>query len=175
MATSFSILAPLQSYLNQQGAILAGGRIDFFLAGTSTATDVFGDEALTVNNGSSVALDAAGYPSVQIWGDATKEYKARLYDADGVLQDEADYLRVEGDTFPSGTDGQFLGLSGGVPTFQTIIQVPSPSGHADKYLTNDGTTVLWVEPGDGCRRVWSRTRPSPLRPPPTSTCRPGFR
>lgn len=142
---SFQILAPLQTYFNQQGELLAGGRIDFTLAGTTTATSVYGDPALAVNNGSSITLNASGFPDVEVFGDADISYRARMYDADGVLQNDQDNIQPStgGFSLPAGTDGQFLGLTAGVPDFQTIRQVPDPTGHSGKVLGNDGTTLLW--------------------------------
>lgn len=150
---SFQILSPLRPYFNQQGQIAAGGNLKFYEAGTTTLRSVYGDRALTVNNGSTVTLDAAGYPTAEIWGDAALAYKVRLYDVDNVLQDEQDWIEVDGDTFPTGTDGQFLGLSGGNPTYQTIRQVPDPTGHANKFLTTDGTTLSFAEINAGVKGV----------------------
>lgn len=145
---AFQIVSPLRPYFTQTGEIAAGGYLAFYEAGTATPTDTFGDLALTVNNGVTVTLDAAGFPNAEIWGDAALSFKVRLYDTDDVLIDEQDNVSADGDIFPSGTDGQFLGLAAGVPTFQTIRQVPDPTGHASKYLTNDGTTISWVEPAE---------------------------
>lgn len=44
-----------------------------------------------------------------------------------------------------GTEGQFLSVSSGAPTWTTIQTLPSQSTHSGKYLTTNGTLASWSQ------------------------------
>src|SRR5690242_18320803 len=73
---SFRVLDPFQTFFNLSSTgPAAGGRVDFFDAGTTTPRAVYADPDLGVSNGSTIALDAAGRLSVDCWGQGA--YRAR--------------------------------------------------------------------------------------------------
>lgn len=136
---------PLRLFTDSLGAPLAGGMVEFLETGTTDAKSVYSDEALSVNLGNTVTLDAAGFLPSDVWGSGT--YRVRVYDADSVLVDEADPI-----TDPAGADtslpsmsghsGEFLTNNGSIASWTSIRQTPDPTGHTDKYLKSDGTA--WV-------------------------------
>ena len=143
---SFRILNQSPAYLNTAGQPLAGGELRFYTTGTTTPKNVYGDAALTINNGSTVTLDSSGRANVDVWGDG--EYRVRLYDSLGVQIWQRDNVRevtAAGATIPSmvGKAGQFLTNDGSVTLWQAIRQLPDPTGHAGKVLGTDGTVFLW--------------------------------
>ena len=148
--TAFRILNQFPVFFTNDGAVAAGGSLKFYDSGTTTARDVYGDIGLTVNNGSTITLDASGRPSAggaitAIWGSGN--YRVRLYDSGGVLQAEADDVQLPGGsslTIPTLVDGDFLTTDGSVLIWQSIRQVPDPTGQANKVLSNDGTNLLWI-------------------------------
>ena len=145
MPIPFRILDNRPVYFDQLGRPASGGRLDFFDAGTLTPKAVYADPSLTVSNGPSVTLDSAGRTEVDTWGDGA--YKVRLYDAAGVLQSEADDVQVPGGTsqqIPPLEAGKFLTTDGALLLWDTIIQVPDPTGQNGKVLQSDGANAVWV-------------------------------
>jgi hypothetical protein len=75
---------PIQ-FVDASGVPLVGGSLEFYLAGTSTATDLFSDDAGT-SIGTSIDLNALGYPEsggnlVFLFRDQSKALKIVLKDA----------------------------------------------------------------------------------------------
>lgn len=96
-------------------AVVAGGSIEFYLAGTNTSTNVYSDAGLTTSLGSTVYLDSGGHP-VASQGSSTKVLvytgadliKIVVKDADGVTLATYDNVRCAQDTSAisgSGVDG----------------------------------------------------------------------
>lgn len=150
---AFRLFDQLRTFYGLSGQLLAGGYLSFYEAGTTTPANVYGDQDLSVNNGSTVALDASGRPNVDVWGDAATAYKVALYDADDVKQGEIDNLEVPGgagQTIPVPDPGEFLTGDGTNFIAAAIREVPDPTGSADKILSTDGTDLQWVaKPADG--------------------------
>ena len=73
-----------QQFFDNLGNPLVSGTLYAYLAGTSTATNMFSDNAGTVA-GTSVVLDSRGEPTTfkLIWIDSTKNYKFVLKDSTG--------------------------------------------------------------------------------------------
>jgi len=131
---------------NYAGLPLAGGSLSFYATGTTTPKDVYSDASKTANNGATVALDSSGQSSVDVWGDGA--YRVRLYDADGVLQSEADDVEIPGGTgttIPTLSADKFLTNDGAVLSWSAISQVPDPTGSAGKILGNDGANFIWQD------------------------------
>lgn len=146
MAAAFRLFSELETFYGQSGQLLAGGYLKFYTAGTTTPKNVYGEEALSTNNGSTVDLDSSGRPSVDVWGSGS--YFVELYDADDVKQGEADDVQVPGGeatALPALSAGKFLTNDGSVMSWATIRQVPDPTGSASKVLGTDGTALIWQE------------------------------
>jgi hypothetical protein len=150
---SFRIVDQLRTFYGLSGQLLAGGSLVFYTAGTTTPANVYGEPALTTNNGSTIDLDSSGRPDVDIWADTDNAFKMRLYDADDVLQGEIDNLEVPGgagQTIPVPDSGELLTGDGTNFAVATIREVPDPAGNADKILSTDGTDLSWIaKPADG--------------------------
>lgn len=143
---SFRILDQNPVYFDSEGQPVAGGELRFYDSGTTTPKAVFADPALTVNNGSTVGLDATGRANVETWGDGN--YRVRLYDALGVQIWEKDDVQQSGgagSSLPALVAGKFLSNDGAVPSWQIILQLPDPTGSAGRFLTNDGTIPTWAQ------------------------------
>ncbi len=143
---SFRILDQNPVYIDSEGNPVADGELRFYESGTTTPKSVYGGPSLAPNNGSTVALDATGRASVDVWGDGN--YRVRLYDALGVQLWERDNVQQSGgssSSLPSLVAGSFLSNDGAVLSWQSIKQVPDPTGSAGRYLTTDGTNWSWVQ------------------------------
>lgn len=141
---AFRILDQNPAYLGLLGLIAAGGTLNFYDAGTTTPKDVFGDEALTVNNGPVLVLGPDGRAQVDVWGDGA--YRVRLYDANATLIWDRDDVEIPGGTgtsIPSLQAGKYLTNDGALLLWQAIIQVPDPTGQSGKILGTDGVNPLW--------------------------------
>lgn len=150
---AFRLYSQLQTFYGNDGTLLAGGSLSFYAAGTTTPQNVYGEKALTTNNGATVALDASGRLVNEVWGDTDDGYFVELYNAAAVKQGEEDNVEVPGgagQTVPVPSPGEFLTGDGTNFAVATIRQVPDPTGQSTKILGNDGTATLWVaKPADG--------------------------
>jgi hypothetical protein len=156
---SFRLVDKTRTFFGNQAQLLAGGSLVFYNAGTTTPQDVYGDEALTVNNGNTVGLDSSGRPSVDVWADTTDAYFMEIYDAASVKQGELDNMKVPGgagQTIPVPNDGEYLSGDG-----TNILAVsldgkllPDMAGNANKILGTDGSLASWIaKPADGAAGV----------------------
>lgn len=71
---------PQPRYVNKNGKALAGGKLNFYSAGTVTRRNTYSDSAFTIPNTNPVILDAEGRPEVNIFLDGV--YKVVLTDSD---------------------------------------------------------------------------------------------
>lgn len=167
MAAAFRLFSELDTFYGQSGQLLAGGYLTFCEAGTTTPKDVYGEEALSTNNGSTVALDSSGRPSVDVWGSGA--YFVEVFDADDVKQGEADDVQIPGGeatALPTLSADKFLTNDGSTMQWADVRQVPDPSGNANKVLGTDGTDLIWQELSDP-------TVPDPEIVVSASSCRVG--
>jgi hypothetical protein len=153
--SGFLILDPRPVYFTQTGEAAAGGSLVFSMAGTATPQDVYGDAALTVNNGSTLTLGTDGRTSVEVWGDPTLSYRVQLYDANGALQFDQDNVSGgggggAGGSIPALLTGKFLTNDGSQLLWADIRQLPDPTGQSGKVLSTDGANFTWIaKPADG--------------------------
>lgn len=142
---SFRILNPFQVFLNADATAPAkGGRFEFFEAGTTDPKSVFGDPALTIDNGSTVTLGPDGRLTVDTWGGGA--YRVRQYDVNGSLVQEADNVRGDGGagaSIPPFEADSFLTNDGAILLWEAIRQLPDMLGQGDKFLSNDGAVPIW--------------------------------
>lgn len=144
---AFRILNNFPVYLDQSGQPASGGSLRFYEAGTTTPKSVYGDQALTVDNGSEVTIGSDGRTEVDTWGDGA--YMVRLYDADGTLLAEADDVEVAGGTgsaIPALVDGYFLTNNGALLLWAPILQMPDPTGQDGKYPVASGAGYVLQSP-----------------------------
>lgn len=148
-------MGKLSTWFGLQGQALPGGYFKFYAAGTTTPQDVYGDAALTVNNGNQIALDSSARLSLDVWADTADSYFIELYDASNVKQGELDTAQVPGgaaQTIPVPGNGEYL--SGDGSNFITVSLggklLPDPTGNNNKILGCDGTQWLAIaKPADG--------------------------
>jgi hypothetical protein len=97
MADSVNVFPPSLRVTDADGNPVAGAKLKFFEAGTSTPLTVYSDDGLTTSLGTVVYCDSAGYP-VTAEGGSTKtliyagttDYKLTITDADDVTIAEHD-------------------------------------------------------------------------------------
>lgn len=90
---------PNYQFFDENGDPLAGGKLEFFVSGTSTPQDTYSDDALTVANTNPVILDGAGRA-----GDIfllSTDYKVVLKESDDTVVWTADPVRS---TTPKSSD-----------------------------------------------------------------------
>ncbi len=131
-------------YWTTLGAQAAGGSLNFYNTGTTTPKSVYGEKALTTNNGATLTLDSGGRPSVDIW--LSGSYRVILKDAGGATiwsRDDVEESGGSGTALPALVSAQFLTNNGAVTSWAAIAQVPDPTGNAGEQLGTDGTAVFW--------------------------------
>jgi hypothetical protein len=154
MPAAYKLYSRLQSFYGNSGELLAGGTLNFCTAGTLTAKDVYGEEALTTNNGSTVTLDASGRPNLAIWGSG--EYDVYLKDSDGAAAGEDLNVKIPGGdatVLPVLQSGEFLSGDGSGNYIAVDLSgslLPDQTGHSNGILGTDGGNASWVaRPADG--------------------------
>lgn len=156
---AFLLFDKITTWNGSAGELLAGGQFRFFEVDTTTPQDVYGDRALSVNNGVTVDLDASGRLEHECWADTTASYYVELYDSDGVKQGEISHIEVpggQGQVIPVPSSGEYL--TGDGTNFLTDDLsdrlLPDQTGHSNEILGTDGTTASWVtRPADGAAGV----------------------
>jgi hypothetical protein len=149
--TAFRVYNPFPVYLDSQGNLAVSGYLKFYESGTTTPKDVYGDQGLTVNNGSQITIgtdgrtvNGLGMP-IDIWGDGS--YRVRLYASDNTLVAERDDVELPGGSgtaIPALQAGKFLTNDGAVLQWADVLQVPDPTGQANKILSTDGSALFWI-------------------------------
>jgi hypothetical protein len=148
-------LGKLQTWFGLQGQALAGGYFLFYTAGTTTPASVYGDEALTINNGSRIDLDSSGRTSVDVWASTANSFYVELYDSVGAKQGDMDNVGVPGgaaQTIPIPNSDEFLSGDGTNLLVVSLANklLPDMAGNANKILGTDGSTPSWIaKPVDG--------------------------
>lgn len=148
------------TFYGLSGQLLPGGSVQFMEAGTTTPKDVYGERALSTNNGSTIGLDASGRLEHDVW--ASGDVRYRVYDVDDVEQADVDDVidpTAAGLSLPSGDAGQFLTTDGaGNYSFADVREVPDPTGSANKFLKTDGTALSWAAgPADATSDIAAAT------------------
>ena len=141
---SYRPLGQFPQYFLDNGQLNAGGFIYTYETDLTTEKETWSDQGLTILNPNPIPLDASGRPSVDIWGDGA--YGMEIADADDVV-----YLTANNIQPDTGSTQTIPALAAGFLTndltnllWQTILQVPDPSGYADYILSNDGANPLWI-------------------------------
>lgn len=141
---SFRILNQAPQYLLADGSVNAGGKLFMYETDLSTPKDTWSDEAMSTLNSNPVVMDAAGRTLTDVWGDG--EYGVVMADADDVViwtRNNVKASNAEPLAIPALQDGEFLTNNGSILQWQSIIQVPDPTGQSGEVLYSDGTIAFW--------------------------------
>ena len=92
---------PVLQFIGDDGKPLASGRLDTFIAGTSTPVATYSDKELTVRNPVSIPLDSAGATQNDVFLDPTRSYKFVVKDSSGNTVFTRDYVSVPSGDGPS--------------------------------------------------------------------------
>ena len=126
---------------------LSGGSIEFYLAGTSTPTNLFSDNSGT-SIGTSVTLNSGGMPEsggsvVTLFRDADIDLKLTLKDASGTEISTADNLKSPSQWLTAEQVGTiiFPQTAAEIAASVTPTSYQYPSGDVRRYgATGDGVT-----------------------------------
>lgn len=135
MATFFELMPAFSQIEDGNGNPLSGGKLNFYIAGTSTRKDTFRESDGVTANANPIILDSSGYPPFGIWG-TTGAYKIVLTDAADVVIRTRDNVLGLGDSQTASGTSRVSGLTGapntGTPLTQydlnaTVVQLWQPS------------------------------------------------
>jgi microcystin-dependent protein len=116
-----------QTFINGNGAPLAGGSITFYVPGTTTLKDTWSDAGQTVLNSNPLLLDGNG--SATIYGAGT--YRQVVKDRNGNLL----WDKLTSDTSAAGA-ASWGGTSTGTPNAQRV--------NAPNFTSLDGQTIAFI-------------------------------
>jgi hypothetical protein len=122
---------------------MVSGTLTVYLAGTTTPTDTWQDQALTTLNTNPVVLDARG--ECVLWLDSTKSYKFVLKNAGGVTQWTQDNISGAGAladilrTDLAASSG--ASLVGGLPYYSGNFTYEVPNGAPTRAFSNNIVTI----------------------------------
>lgn len=96
--TAFQVLNGKQQYFDKSGKLVSGGRVDYYIPGTTTRKTVWQDPNKVTSQTNGVVLDMSGYPQPtgQTFGDGA--YRQVLKDKDGITIWDVT-------TYPAGSGG----------------------------------------------------------------------
>ena len=125
MADSINVFPPSLRVTDADGNPVAGAKLKFFEAGTSTPLTVYSDDGLTTSLGTVVYCDSAGYP-VTAEGGSTKtliyagttDYKLTITDAD-------DVTIAEHDDNPGALDTSGFTVTSAAPSMPVLTRATS--------------------------------------------------
>lgn len=110
------LIEPFMTYLDANGAPLAGGFLQFNESGSpSTAKATYSDAGLTTANDNPIVLDSAGRAAVSVFGSGT--YRMIVKNSAGTVQGTFDNIRPQSDAMG---DFTFVRDYGGTVTYSTI-------------------------------------------------------
>ncbi len=118
MSVNLSPIGNDAPFLDSSGNPLSGGKLNWYVANSSTPQDTYTTSAGNVANANPVVLGTGGYPTVasavvEIWLTAGVSYKCVLTDSNGVVIWTRDYISGINDT----TVAQNEWISGPAPTY----------------------------------------------------------
>lgn len=125
---------------------IAGGSVTFYEKGTTSLKNTWSDEELTILNPNPVDLDASGRTNTQVWLDG--DYSIVVRDQFGqVVVPTRDITSGQGASasIPPLVGDGFLTNDGTNMFWQTIREVPDPTGLTNRILSTDGSNLLWIE------------------------------
>src|SRR4030095_2773008 len=109
----------IQQFFDNNGDPLAGGKLSFYEAGTSTPTPAYADFNLTTPLSNPIILDAGGRPPELFLAALT--YKQGLQDANNVTLWTADNIVTPGSLRSVGSSTTSTGTQHDVPVPQRVI------------------------------------------------------
>lgn len=123
---------------------VAGGSLQFYEIGTTTPKGTWSDPDMTIPNANPVPLDSSGRANTNIWLDGA--YSVRLLDSLGatIWTRDVDSGVDESLTIPALQSGKFLTNDGSTLQWDSVRQVPDPTGSANKILSTDGSDLIWI-------------------------------
>jgi len=145
MTDSIAVFPPGARFLDASGNILAGGSVEFYLAGTTSPYTVYADANLSTTLGYIIHLDAGGSPVADA-GSSTKiqiyvgidPYKIVIKNSAGVVQETKDNISGALDT------DSIVGSLTLIP--QTVVQVLTA---AEVLQSDDRGTLFNCNPTGG--------------------------
>lgn len=126
---------------------VAGGFLQFYDQGTTNPRMTWSDQALTIPNTNPVPLDSSGRANVNIW--LSGSYTVRLTDSLGAVIWTRDVNdgSAGNNVFPTLEAGKFLTSDGSVVLWADLIQLPDPTGSDGKMVVaSGGGYVLQAQP-----------------------------
>jgi hypothetical protein len=140
-------LGTFPQYFLADGTVNDGGLINFYETDLTTRKDTFSDQGLTIPNANPVVLDSSGRPTTDIWG--SDAYGVVITDSLGANPRTFNNIQPDvgtGQTIPALVNGDFLTNDGSSLLWDTVLQVPDPTGEAGKTIATDGSLVFWQTP-----------------------------
>src|SRR5690349_3391514 len=135
-------VANILQALSDTGAVLAGGKLYTYVAGTTTAQDTYKQQGLSVLQANPIVLDSAGRLDDPVWAAAGTTFKLVFKtSADVQIGPTSDNVAGINDTSALGIT-YYGGTSGGTANAQTLTFSNGPSAYAqgNEFLWKAGNT-----------------------------------
>jgi hypothetical protein len=123
-------------WFTDQGVVLAGGKINTYIAGTTTPAATYTTSSLSVPNSNPIVLDPAGRAPQEIWLQQGQQYKFIVTDANGNTLSNGTFDNVSGINDTSGaSQGEWV-ISGSTPTYVSGTQFTVPGNQTTTFSVN---------------------------------------
>ena len=142
--SAYRPLGTFPQYFLADGTVNNGGLINFYETDLTTRKDTYSDDGLTTPNANPVVLDSAGRPTSDIWGSLA--YGVVITDSLGANPRTFNNIQPDvgaGATIPALVANDFLTNDGSNLLWDSVRQIPDPTGSTGNWLTTDGTLSFW--------------------------------
>lgn len=135
MSANLSPVGNGQQFFTAQGAVLAGGKINTYLAGTTTRAPTFTDSTQATQNANPIILGSNGMAPNEIWLPAGSRYKYVITDANDNIIPGGTLDNLVGINDSSSAASEWVG-SGVTPTYISAASFSVPGDKTGTFTTN---------------------------------------
>jgi len=136
-------------FFNNQGIILAGGKINTYQAGSVTPAVTYSDNSGLTPNANPIILNSAGLPPAQVWLTGGQSYKFIITDASNNVLQTLDNLTGINNVSTSSSEWLVTGV---IPTYVNGTTFTTPGNTVNTYqvgrrfraTVTAGTVYGWI-------------------------------
>ena len=140
-------LSPLfngQQFFDNNGNMLSGGQLGFYVANSSSVLqNIYADNLGTIPLANPIVLNSSGRYNGEIWLDTTLNYNVVIYQSDGISVISS-YNNVAGIAATLATSGstEWGSVVGGTATEVTTTQISNTGNYLSTYTVNRRVKVV---------------------------------
>jgi hypothetical protein len=123
-------------WFTDQGVVLAGGKVNTYIAGTTTPAATYTTSALSVANANPIILDSAGRAPQEIWIPSGTSIKIVVTDSNGNAISNGTFDNISGINDTGTSNASEWTVSGSTPTYVSGTQFTVPGNQTTTFTVN---------------------------------------